>query len=218
VRYSFDLLLALFRSRRYQGGPDPEIKAFLRSYRTYALQVVLLGRFSSPKIYGAIRALNEGRIAEASRVFELGDKEKKALASFFEGKIEKNDHAKLLLAAYVWRTEEDDPDVVKQHLVYEKSTLEHILPQEPAQGTNWLTDFAKPFRDDFTYRLGNMTLLTQAKNSANRNFDFSKKRAVYAKSKLPLTVTLGEHPKMTEQIIKDRQKKLVSALRDIFLS
>lgn len=217
-RYSFDLLLALFRSRRYQGGPDPEIKAFLRSYRTYALQVVLLGRFSSPKIYGAIRALNEGRTAEASRVFELGDKEKKALASFFEGKIENNDHAKLLLAAYVWRTEEDDPDVVKQHLVYEKSTLEHILPQEPAQGTNWLTDFAKPFRDDFTYRLGNMTLLTQAKNSANRNFDFSKKRAVYAKSKLPLTVTLGEHTKMTEQIIKDRQKKLVSAVREIFLS
>ncbi len=210
--------MALFRSRRYQGGSDPEIKAFLRVYRAYALHVVLLGRFSSPKIYEAIRALNEGRTAEASRLFELGDKEKKALVSFFEGKIEKNDHAKLLLAAYVWRTEEDDPDVVKQHLVYEKSTLKHILPQEPAPGTSWLTDFTKPFRDDFTYRLGNMTLLTPGQEfGANRNFDFSKKRAVYAKSKLPLTVTLGEHAKMTEQVIKDRQEKLVSALREIFL-
>lgn len=217
-RYSYDLLLALFRSRRYEGGADPKIKAFLRVYRAYALYVVLLGRFSSPKIYEAIRALNEGRTADATRVFELGDKEKAALASFFDGKIEKNDHAKLLLAAYVWRTEEEDPDVVKQALVYEKSTLEHILPQEPAPGTNWLTDFTEQFRDDFTYRLGNMTLLTQAKNSANRNFDFSKKRAVYAKSKLPLTVTLGEHATMTEQVIKDRHEKLVSALREIFLS
>ncbi|WP_437571026.1 DUF262 domain-containing protein [Sorangium sp. So ce542] len=216
-RYSYDLLLSLFRARNYQGGVDPEIRAFLNTYRTYALHVFLLGRFSSPKIYEAIRAINEGRAADARRVFALGEKEKAALASFFDGKIEKNDYAKILLAAYVWHTEETDPDVVTQHLVYEKSTLEHIIPQDPASGTNWLTDFSSAFRGEFTYRLGNMTLLTQAKNSANKNFDFSKKKQIYAKSKLPMTVSLGEQAMLTEQYIKDRHQLIVAILRDIFL-
>ena len=216
-RYSFDLLLALFRHRDYQGGCDSEIKAFLFTYRVYALHVFVLGRFSSPRIYESIRALNEGRPEDARRAFELKQGEKDALANFFDGKIEKNDYAKLLLAAYVWRTEEDEPDVVHQHLVYEKSTLEHVIPQDPAPGTNWLTDFSPSFRNEFTYRLGNMTLLTQAKNSANRNFDFTKKRQVYAKSKLPMTVKLGEQETLTEAYIQERHRQLVAALRDIFL-
>lgn len=217
-RYSVDLLLSLFRARNYQGGAAPEIKAFLGTYRAYALHVFLLGRFSSPKAYEAIRALNEGRAEDARLMFALGERERAALYSFFDGKIEKNDYAKVLLAAYVWQTEEDDPDVVTQHLMYERATLEHVIPQDPAQGTNWLVDFSDAFRGEFTYRLGNMTLLTQAKNSANRNFDFSRKKQVYAKSKLPMTVKLGEQSTLTEQYIRDRHQAIVAKLRDIFLT
>jgi hypothetical protein len=216
-RYSTDLLLALFRSRRYQGGADAEIAAFLRVYRTYALHVFLLGRFSSPSIYEAIRALNEGRPEDARRIFELDDAARAALAGFFDGKIERNDQAKLLLAACVWRTEEEDPDVVVQHLLYERSTLEHVIPQTPAAGTNWMTDFDAQFRADFTCKLGNMTLLTQAKNSANRNFDFSVKKPIYARSKLPMTVKLGEQAQLTREYLLARHAHIVAALREIFL-
>lgn len=218
-RYSFDLLLSLFRHRRYKGDADPEVLAFLLTYRTYALYVLLLARYSTSKIYDAVRALNEGKAESARSIFVLGDKEKKELGVFFDGPIEKNDQAKLLLAAYIWRTEEENgEDVVKQQLIYEKATLEHILPQEPLAGTNWMAQFSADFRDEFTYKLGNMTLLTQRKNSAARNFDFSKKKPIYAKQKLPLTVKIGEQAVITEAYLRQRHDELVAKLREMFLN
>jgi hypothetical protein len=216
-RYSYDILLALFRQRDYQGGTDAEISAFLRVYRSYALHVYLLGHFSSSKIYEAIKALNEGKLERARHVLELSSSEKMALASFLNGTIENNDYAKILLAAYVWYGEESGPDVVKQQLVYEKSTLEHIIPQQPAPGTNWFTDFDKAFRDDFTYRLGNMTLLTQSRNAASRNFDFSKKKQIYAKTQLSLTTELAAQAKLTKEYLEERHRRIVETLQAVFL-
>lgn len=217
-RHSIDLILALFRSQGYGGAAHPEIAAFLGNYRAHALHVILVGRFSSARIYEAIKAVNEGRLADAQRLFTLGDTERQAMARFFDAPIEKNEHAKLLLAACVWKAEEDAPDVVTQHLAYDKATLEHVIPQSPATGTGWLTDFDDQFRADFTYRLGNMTLLTQSKNSANRNFDFSVKRQVYARSKLPMTVELGAQAQLTRPYLEERHRRIVAQLRDIFLA
>jgi uncharacterized protein with ParB-like and HNH nuclease domain len=216
-RYSYNILLALFRHRKYQGDADPEISSFLRVYRSYALHVYLRGQFSSQKIYQAIRALNEGNLNHARQVFELSSSDKSALASLLNNPIENNDHARLLLAAYVWHAEEAGADVVKQRLIYEKATLEHVIPQQPAAGTNWLTDFDKAFRDDFTYRLGNMTLLTQARNSASRNFDFSKKKQIYTKTQLSLTTELAAQPKLTKEYLEERHRRIVETLQEIFL-
>jgi len=215
-RYSTDLLLALFRCRNYGGEQEPDILRFLRTYRTHALYVALLGRFSTPKVYEAMRKLNKRNLEEARKHFELDDKALSELHAFFDGKIEKNDHAKLLLAAYVWHHEETEEDVVSQHLSYDKSTLEHVIPQNPASGTNWIEDFDETFREEFTYRLGNMTLLTHSKNAANRNFDFSRKRKVYEKTKLPMTVRLAEQTKLTPEFFQKRHEEIVSILRSIF--
>lgn len=215
-RYSADLMLALFRAHKYIGKEGQVVLDFLSIYRTYALFVYLIGRFSTPDLFAAIQALNEGRFDDARRKFVLPEKDRPALRGFIAGKIERNDYAKVLLAAYVWNSEEETTDVVRQYLDYDNATLEHIIPQQPAAGSNWLTDLSRDFRDDFTYRLGNMTLLTHSKNSANRNYDFAKKRQIYAKSKLPMTVKLGEQTKLTEQFFQTRHDEIVQKLISIF--
>lgn len=217
-RYSIDLLLALFRLRGYAGGREPEVLGFLQTYRSAALYIYLLGRFSSSRVYDAIRKLNEGKLTEARALFVLKDSERDALYQALAGPILKNEDAKLLLAGYVWNEELQREDVVSQHLYFEKSTLEHILPQDLAAGSNWLRDFDPAFRKDFTYRLGNMTLLTQSKNSSNRNFDWSRKRPVYAKSKLPMTVELAAQTQITPAYLEQRQRDILAALRGLFLS
>lgn len=216
-RYSTDLLLSLFRCRNYQGNDDPEVLRFLQIYRSYALHVFLLGRFYSPKAYEAVKLLNAGKIDEATQLFILSDAQKAALFGFFDDRIEKNDQAKLLLAACIWQSEIEDPDVVSQRLQYEKSTLEHIIPQNPEPGTNWLTDFDDEFRQKFTYKLGNMTLLTQAKNSANKNYDFARKKLTYAKAKLAMTARLAERKQITQAYLEERHREIIDTLFDIFL-
>lgn len=79
-----------------------------------------------------------------------------------------------------------------------------------------MRDFDDAFRNDYTYRLGNMTLLTQSKNSANRNFDFSKKRKIYEKTNLKMTLEVARETSLTKDFFIARQAHLVATLKTIF--
>jgi hypothetical protein len=162
-RYSANLMLALFRCCDYDGSRNEDVYSFISSYRSYAAYVYLLGHHSAEYIYTAIRALNAGDIAKARSFFVLDTAAREALYRCFDGPLRDNDSAKRLLAAYVWYQEEQAEDVISQQLMFERSTLEHIIPQNPEAGSNWMRDFDDAFRNDYTYRLGNMTLLTQSK-------------------------------------------------------
>lgn len=63
---------------------------------------------------------------------------------------------------------------------FHQITLEHIIPQNPKEDSNWLLDFDALFRKNYTYKLGNMTLLTNEKNAGAKNYDWQKKRRLNA--------------------------------------
>lgn len=215
-RYSANLFLALFRCCQFDGSVDRTVHSFISSYRSYAAYTYLLGRHSADSIYTAIRALNGGDVAKAQSHFILTADQRKSLHQYFDDPIRDNDCAKRLLAACVWHQEEQIDDVVEQSLSFEKATLEHIIPQHPESASNWMTDFDEEFRQDFTYRLGNMTLLTQSKNAANRNFDFVKKQKIYEKTNLKMTLEIAHQSRLTKNFFTARQASLVQLLRTIF--
>lgn len=217
-RYSANLMLAMFRALGYDGRRNEEVLRLLRTYRSRALHTYLLGRLSSARIYDAIRALNRNEVEQARSLFRLEDQARRNLQEVFDAPWLSNDQGKLLLAACIWDEEEQADDVVTEHLDWERCTLEHIIPQDPAPGSDWLTDFPPEFRRDFTYRIGNMTLLTRSRNSANRNFGFDRKRTIYAKMRLPMTVKLAAEEKLTEEYLRARQKEIVARLEAIFLN
>ncbi len=61
----------------------------------------------------------------------------------------------------------------------ETLSVEHILPQNPLQGSQWLSDFTDEQRAEWTHRLGNLVLITRRKNSAQSNKDYSEKVKSY---------------------------------------
>ena len=71
-----------------------------------------------------------------------------------------------------------------------KITVEHILPQNPPDNSEWTRLFTKEQRDEWTNKLGNLVLLSGRKNSRAQNYNFKKKKEVYFKEKCtPFRIT-----------------------------
>ena len=150
---------------------------------------------------------------EAQGVFNLSTSELEELKNIFDMQIKDNDIAKLIIAKYYYALDNKTPeDVVEQSLDFSKATLEHIIPQSPDKSTNWLVDFDSNFRSEYTYKLGNMTLLTQKMNSAAKNYDFTKKKTIYGQTKLPMTIEIASLAKIDEAFIKSRHKKVIDTI------
>lgn len=66
-----------------------------------------------------------------------------------------------------------------QKMHFETLSVEHILPQTPADGSKWLQDFAPAEREEMTHKLGNLVLITCGKNGAQGRKDFADKVSSY---------------------------------------
>lgn len=212
-RYAENLLLALFNATNYKGEEHDFINKFLINYELFILKTMLKTdvRFSNAPIYTAINYLNDLKLQEAYNVFDLMNDYESTIAYIINTQNLNNETAKILLSKYYWWQERNaEQDVVSQQFHFDKATLEHIIPQQPEQNTNWLKDFSKEFRNDFTYKLGNMTLLTQKMNSAAKNYDYSKKIMIYKKTLLTMTSSLPDV--ITENTIRERHNEIVNGI------
>jgi uncharacterized protein with ParB-like and HNH nuclease domain len=66
-----------------------------------------------------------------------------------------------------------------QKMHFETLSVEHILPQNPAEGSQWLKDFTPEQRDEWTHKLGNLVLITRRKNTSQGRLDYSEKVQKY---------------------------------------
>ena len=101
-------------------------------------------------------------------------------------------------------------------------TIEHVLPQNPSQGSEWERCFpTQEQREKYLHRLGNLVLLSTYKNSEARNYDFVKKKEKYFTTKsgvspFALTTQVLTQSEWTPQIIEKRQKNAVEKLKEIW--
>lgn len=189
---------------------------FLKELELWVMYI-LLGtnkRFQARPIFEAIEYLNQQDFEAAKGKITLEKLAREELRGILqEGQIKDNDWAKLMIARYLWAKDMDHPkDVVELDLNYKQVTLEHIIPQTPDSQTNWKKDFSDQFRKNYTYKLGNMTLLTQKMNSKVKNYDFGVKRKVYNKMKLAMTVSIGQEEHIDEAFIVQRHKEITTYL------
>lgn len=61
-------------------------------------------------------------------------------------------------------------------------SVEHILPQNPKNDSQWTHDFNESERGIWTHRLGNLVLISRRKNSAQGRLDFADKKEKYFKN------------------------------------
>lgn len=211
-RYTNNLLLSLFKNIE----DEQKIIDFLSQFELFIIYL-LLGpskRFQTTPIFQSIEFLNSDDYVNALNEITLSQNEKSDLKNIIQTKnIVDNKWAKLILARYLWAKDIEEPDdVIDLDLNYKSSTLEHIIPQTPDDNTNWEKDFSQSFRREYTYKLGNMTLLTQKMNSKAKNYDFSRKKLIYDKMKLAMTTEIGQLSSIDENFIKNRHKTITEYL------
>ena len=220
--YTYNLLIALFRYLKFENTTENEkLIAFLTQYEIFVLYGILAPnrRFSSSSIYQAINALNDNNYDKAHNEFILAADELSELKDLLNQDIKDNKTAALLIAKCHWVAETQKSDVDEFILDFKAATLEHIIPQTSDKDTNWLRDFTPEFRKNYTYKIGNMTLLTQSMNSSVKNYDFEvKKEGVKKKSKgykdtnFPFTAELCKHTTIQPKDIEDRQTRFLELL------
>ena len=101
---------------------------------------------------------------------------------------------------------------------YPVITVEHVLPQNPNEQSNWLVWFAAEGQHSaWVNRIGNLALLTRSKNSAAKNYEFEQKKdACFKKngiSPFVLTTQIIQQEQWTPDVVSARQQQLMTTLQ-----
>lgn len=99
-------------------------------------------------------------------------------------------------------------------------TIEHVLPQNPAQGSEWETNFSEDDRREWTGKLANLALLSRRKNSGASNYDFELKKQKYFQSggvaTFALTSQVLVESEWTPAVLKRRQEDLIARMKKVW--
>ena len=100
-------------------------------------------------------------------------------------------------------------------------TVEHVLPQNPREKSEWLKNFPTLRERDCTHRLGNLVLLPRRKNSEASNWDFDEKKKRYFMSKkgvstFALTSQVLKETVWTPEVVARRQKESLETLKKVW--
>lgn len=102
---------------------------------------------------------------------------------------------------------------------YNYITVEHVLPQNPYDDSQWNKDFSEDDRLFWTNKLANLVLISKRKNSALSNKDFEEKKKVYLKKRIDVfnanKIFIEQNSKWNPVVLKERQDNLISLLSEI---
>lgn len=190
---------------------------FLRRLERLAASLLLRQSYTTPRIARYLELLKELKSGAGLNAasFELSDDEKQLSLSALRGELYRMQTRR---ARYVLlRLDEllaQEPGVSYEHKII---SIEHVLPQNPKQSSQWRSDFSDQERERLTHRLGNLVLLNHRKNSQANNLDFATKKKKYFTTSngvavFALTTQVIEHASWTPTVIEARQEALTSLL------
>ena len=98
---------------------------------------------------------------------------------------------------------------------YKNISIEHILPQNPNENSQWRNDFIKDEIEDLKHNLGNLILINGKKNASLGNLDFTEKKEKYFKERIdifPSGKIFLQQSEWKPQSIKNRQEEVIKVL------
>jgi len=98
---------------------------------------------------------------------------------------------------------------------FETLSVEHVLPQNPADESRWVKDFTEDQRTEWTDRLGNLVLITRRKNSSQGRLDYDEKKKRYFDKCIdscPNSLRVLQYPEWTPTELEDNHKTVVRRL------
>lgn len=92
---------------------------------------------------------------------------------------------------------------------------EHILPQNPAAASKWMSDFTSAERGQWLHKLGNLMMLSRRKNTSLGNLDFASKKSRYFANSvetLPNSARVLILPAFSPATVQARHDELLAKL------
>jgi hypothetical protein len=161
--------------------------------------------------------LEDGTVLEGGKALELSHQEKLDLRLTLDGDVYLNERTRRQILLRLDEMLSDSTAHYDRSLV----TIEHVLPQTPQEGSEWLINFSTPeLRNGWVHRLANLVLLSKYKNPAASNYDFDYKKTIYfaqdGDSAFVLTGQVRQEPVWTPDVLEKRQEKLLNRLSDVW--
>ncbi len=125
----------------------------------------------------------------------------------------------LALANY-FMTDEEKPHFI---VMDAETQVEHILPQNPEEGSQWNADFDQEKREKWLNNIANLTLLKRKKNVKALNGDFDEKRKIYGGEDTSKVISCyditkelySKYRKWDEESLQKRYKSLYEIITPI---
>lgn len=102
---------------------------------------------------------------------------------------------------------------------FNRMSVEHVLPQTPKEDSQWIKDFTKEEREEWTHKLGNLVLISRRKNSGQGRLDFQQKKEKYFKSSIesfPNSIRIMQKPQWTIAELKDNHSQLIARIKKYY--
>ncbi|WP_208729846.1 DUF262 domain-containing protein [Corallococcus exercitus] len=210
---------AILAVSRLRGQPE-RLHVFLVELERLAALMMLRRANVNERIerYALVlKDLHEGRdpFAEGAAVYGDDDLDRKGARAALDGDLYLLTKVRMYVLT---RLDEllSDAGATYDH---ETLTVEHVLPQSPAEGSRWREWFPEvQQREEWVHRLGNLVLLTRRKNAEASNLDFEEKKSKYFHSPktksavLALTVEVLREARWTPEVLEQRHQRLVETL------
>lgn len=198
---------------------DPKfLDAFLRKLERLAASMLLRRVYTTPRAMRYASLLKQLDAGEGlkSEALILSEQECTETVDRLKGEIYLVAPSRTYALLRLDELLANQPGVSYEHRIL---TVEHVLPQQPKKGSQWLNDFDEPAREYWTHRLANLVLLNRRKNSSAQRFDFAKKKQQYFSGSngvatFALTLQVLKKESWTPAVLKARQSALVKRLSD----
>lgn len=139
--------------------------------------------------------------------------DKKSILEFIQGDIYGKRPARyiLLLVNYLYHSKETE------FVIPNTISVEHILPQNPKDNSQWKKDFDDESCIEWTDKIGNLIIISRRKNSSQSNNDFITKKEKYFKGNVELGRSAGimsgyQYWTLTE--LQDNHQKTLKILKE----
>lgn len=112
----------------------------------------------------------------------------------------------------------DKPSYTERRNSYKNMSIEHILPQNPKENSQWLKDFTNKQREEWANKLGNLVLISRIKNASQGRLDFMDKKSKYFDKNIetfPNSLkVMQENEKWNISTLEKNHKRLIKLLEE----
>lgn len=199
--------------------PLPFVRDLERlAYALFLTRADINGRINRyAEVLRAIEA--DADLFGAESPLQLRQDEKRAVVDALDGQIYDQPRVKRVGKPLLLRLDNAlaDAGAAYSHPVI---TIEHVLPRNPAQNSEWTANFSEDERQEWTGKLANLVLLSRRKNSGASNYDFERKKSEYFQkggvATFALTSQVINADEWTPTALQSRQEELIAKLKEVW--